>query len=228
MTSTMDEARALVLDGQRHVIGVRAGHQTRGRGRQTAIWADYPGHALLVTYILRDTPGLLPARLAFAGGLAVAEAVRDLAGLGCGLKWPNDVLLDGRKLAGVLVETIGTGSGFCALLGIGLNVNQADLPPELACSTSMRIASGRTFDVEHVERTVRRALFRGIRLDWPDVLARWRALDATGGRTYYAQVDGGSVTGAAAGVDDDGALLLRLADGSITATWSASTDPARG
>lgn len=228
LASTMDEARALVVDGQADVIGVRAGHQTRGRGTRRAIWADSPGQALLVTYIVRELPNPRPARLAFAGGVAVAAAVEELTGLRCGLKWPNDVLLDGRKLAGVLVETIGTGSGFCALVGIGLNVNQSAFPDDLASSTSLRIAAGRTLDVQQVERAARRAVFACICLDWSDALARWRALDATSGRTFYAQVDGGAVTGTAIGVDDEGALLLRLDDGSIAATWSASTDAARG
>jgi BirA family biotin operon repressor/biotin-[acetyl-CoA-carboxylase] ligase len=228
VTSTMDEARALVLEGRTGVIGVRAGHQTSGRGRQKARWTDRPGHSLLVTYILRGLEGMPSCRLAFAAGVAVADAARKVAGVQCGLKWPNDVVVDGAKLAGVLVETLQTDDGACALVGIGLNVNQTEHPPDLGDATSLRRAAGRTFDIEQVERAVRSALQHCLRLDWPDLLARWRELDATTGRIYRAVVDGGTVVGAAVGVDDEGALQLQLRDGAIVATWSATTDHARG
>lgn len=224
VASTMDEARALVLDGRTDLIGVRAGHQTHGRGRQRSRWADQPGHGLLVTYVLYHASALPAYRLAFAGGLAVAEAVERLAGVRCSLKWPNDVLLSDAKVAGVLIETVPLQDDACALVGIGLNVNQPTMPPELVHSTSLRIATGRSFDIEQAERALRERVFHCAQMEWPELLARWRERDATSGRTYRGESEHGPVVGVAEGVEDDGALRLRLADGSTVAVRSATTE----
>src|SRR5215217_9404182 len=120
-TSTNDRARALAAGGAPHGTLVTAGAQTAGRGRQGRTWSAPPGRALLLSLLLRDYDVLLPLR----AGLAVA----DLAGDAALVKWPNDVLLDGRKLAGVLVEARPR-EGW-AVLGVGVNVavDVADLPP---------------------------------------------------------------------------------------------------
>lgn len=121
--STNERARELALAGAPHGTLVTAGSQTAGRGRQGRRWEAPPGRALLLSVVVREPPGLLPLR----AGLAVA----DLAGPDALVKWPNDVLVEGRKVAGVLVE--GRPAEGWAVIGIGVNaaVEIASMPPEL-------------------------------------------------------------------------------------------------
>ena len=122
-TSTNDRARELAGTGAPHGTLVTAEEQTAGRGRQGRTWVAPAGSSLLLSLVLRETDPLLPLR----AGLAVA----DLAGAAALVKWPNDVLLDGRKVAGVLVEARPQ-EGW-AVLGIGVNaaLDIGELPPEL-------------------------------------------------------------------------------------------------
>ena len=121
--STNDVARALAAAGAAHGTLVTAAEQRAGRGRQGRTWSAAPGRALLMSLVLREWPPLLP--------IVGAVAVADIAGPAAAIKWPNDVLLDGRKLAGILAEARPQ-EGW-AVLGIGVNVavREADLPAEL-------------------------------------------------------------------------------------------------
>jgi biotin-(acetyl-CoA carboxylase) ligase len=107
VVSTMDAARELLGSGRMDLVGVRAEYQSAGRGRQGGAWLAPPGTCLLVTYILRSS-GLpdFARNLPFAAGVAVAEVVEELTDISVKLKWPNDVLASGKKLAGILVETV--------------------------------------------------------------------------------------------------------------------------
>ena len=201
-TSTNDRARALAAAGAPHGTLVTAGAQSAGRGRQGRTWAAPPGRALLLSLLLRDYDPLLPLR----AGLAVA----DLAGGAARVKWPNDVLVDGRKLAGVLVEARPR-DGW-AVLGIGVNVavDPAELPPDVrARAATLGRPPGA---LEETLAELMRAL--GERLAEPpaDCLAALRARDAL--RDRPVRWAGGEGTGA--GIDDAGALLVRLPDGSVT------------
>jgi len=122
-----------------------AEHQTAGRGRSGRRWDDQPSTALLFSVLLR-TPAEAPLpQLSLVTGLAVATVIENESGLRAMVKWPNDVLVDGRKVAGILLEA----SGSVVVCGVGVNVNQeaTDLPPETRLpATSLRIAAGRTFD----------------------------------------------------------------------------------
>ena len=111
-TSTNDRARALAAAGAPHGTLVTAAAQTAGRGRQGRTWSAPPGRALLLSLVLRSPDRMLP--------LAAAVAVADAAGPDAAIKWPNDVLLDGRKVAGILAEA--RPQDGWAVLGIGLNV----------------------------------------------------------------------------------------------------------
>ena len=200
-TSTNDRARALALAGAPHGTLVTAGSQSAGRGRQGRAWVAPPGRALLLSLLLRAYDPLLPLR----AGLAVA----DLAGGAARVKWPNDVLLDGRKLAGILVEAR-PHEGW-AVLGVGVNVavDLADLPPDVR-------AEAATLDrpPEALEETLDELLDHlGRRLDEPPAgsLSALRARDAL--RDRPIRWSGGEGTGA--GIDEAGALLVRLADGTV-------------
>jgi BirA family transcriptional regulator, biotin operon repressor / biotin---[acetyl-CoA-carboxylase] ligase len=197
-TSTNDRARELAAAGAPHGTLVTADEQSAGRGRQGRAWTAPAGRALLMSLVLRsDRVG--PALLPLAAGVAVADA----CGAGARVKWPNDVQLDGRKVAGILAE--GRPQEGWAVLGIGVNValRPADFPPELADrATGLGLAAG---DVPRVLARVLAGLDAVLALSPAALLARWRERDALLGR--HVSWAGG--TGTAAGVDDEGRLRVR-------------------
>ncbi len=205
--STSDRARALAMGGAPHGTLVTAGEQRAGRGRQGRMWSAPPGRALLMTVVLREVPALL--------ALASAVAVADVVGEDCAIKWPNDVLVGGRKVAGILAE--GRPQEGWAVLGIGVNVavRAEDLPPELA---GRAVGLGlEPSDVEHVLARLLAALERRLAQDADAILAAYRSRDALLGREVRWQHG----AGVAAGVDGAGRLLVDRADGGGQAALDA-------
>lgn len=197
--STNERARLLAGRGAPHGTLVTATAQSAGRGRQGRIWTAPPGRALLMSLVLRDPPRLLPLMAAVATAEVVGEAAR--------IKWPNDVLLEGRKVAGILVE--GRPQEAWAVLGIGLNVavRQQDFPPELR-----ETAAGLGLEPSAVEPTLEtllRAIERALALPSAEALEAWRARDALRGRRIAW--NGGE--GTAAGLDGEGRLVVDLDSG---------------
>jgi len=198
--STNDRARELAAAGAPHGTLVTAGVQTAGRGRQGRTWTAPAGRALLLSLVVREPDALLPLR----GGLAVA----DVAGPAARVKWPNDVLVAGRKIAGVLAE--GRPQERWAVLGIGVNaaVDPAAFPADLRDRVG---TLGR--EPSAVLTELLAAL--EVRLAEPadSALAALRERDALAGRPV--RWAGGE--GIGAGIDDAGALLVRRADGELVA-----------
>jgi BirA family transcriptional regulator, biotin operon repressor / biotin---[acetyl-CoA-carboxylase] ligase len=197
--STNTVARELAAAGAVHGTLVTADEQTAGRGRQGRSWAAPVGSSLVCSWVIRDPAPLL----SLAAGVAVAE----LAVQGARVKWPNDVLIDGRKLAGILVE--GRPQERWAVLGIGVNValRPEDLPLELrdrAATLGLTAA-----ELEPTLARLRDRLEQWLSASDSEVLAAVRARDALLGRPV--SWDGGSGTGA--GIDQSGRLLVELPDG---------------
>jgi BirA family biotin operon repressor/biotin-[acetyl-CoA-carboxylase] ligase len=216
----MDVARLALAADDREIVGVRADHQSRGRGRRGAAWIAPPKTCLLVTYLLRLGRPPNPAQLAFAAGVAVAETIEAITGLTPGLKWPNDVLLDGRKVAGVLIEAHGSN----ALVGAGLNVNVISFPPDLReIATSLLVQSGRRWQMDVVEAELRKRLLDLQQVPWAVVMSRWRRYDQTAGRAYLAVIEGTEWLGTAVGVSDTGALLVQTPAGETVPVLSATS-----
>jgi BirA family biotin operon repressor/biotin-[acetyl-CoA-carboxylase] ligase len=202
-TSTNDRARELAQAGAPHGTLVTAGEQSAGRGRQGRTWSAPAGSALLISLVLRDPPPLLP----LAAGVAVAEIAGDAARV----KWPNDVLVDARKVAGILAE--GRPQDGWAVLGVGLNValRVEDLPRELHDTAG---TLGLTpSDLEPTLARLLAALDRTLALDATALLDAYRARDAL--RGHEIAWTGGS--GRAAGIDGEGRLVVELAGGGRTA-----------
>ncbi|MGH2950132.1 MAG: biotin--[acetyl-CoA-carboxylase] ligase [Solirubrobacteraceae bacterium] len=196
--STNERARALAAAGAPHGTLVTAGVQTAGRGRQGRTWTAPAGRALLLSLVVRDPDPLLPLR----AGLGVA----DLAGPGAKVKWPNDVLVEGRKVAGVLVES--RPQEHWAVVGIGVNaaLEEGDLPAGAG-------TLGRTpEELEAVLAELLAALEHRLAEAADDALAALRARDALLDRPV--RWNGGE--GVGAGIDERGGLRVRLADGAIT------------
>jgi BirA family transcriptional regulator, biotin operon repressor / biotin---[acetyl-CoA-carboxylase] ligase len=192
--STNQRARELAGAGAPHGALVTASEQTAGRGRQGRTWTAPPGRALLCSLIVREPPRLL----SLAAGVAVAE----VAGPDAKLKWPNDVLLAGRKVAGILAE--GRPAERWAVLGIGLNValHEDDFPLELRDRAG---TLGRS--PEQIEATLDEllaALERWLAAPADEVLEAVRARDALLGQA----VSWANGAGRGAGIDAEGRLLV--------------------
>ena len=211
--STNTRARELAAAGAPHGTVVTAGEQSEGRGRQGRSWTAPPGKALLYSAILRPLDSH-DALLPLAVPLAVCEAAEELEpGIECGVKWPNDVFVDGRKLAGVLIES--RPQDGWAVIGVGLNLSIApeEFPPELReTATSLATESSCRLSPTGIQTTGgrRAAAILSRRLDWwlgadqGTVLETWRRRDVLRGRKI--SWEGGS--GIADGVDDRGYLLV--------------------
>lgn len=201
--STNARARALAAAGAPHGTLVTAGDQTAGRGRQGRVWSAPAGSSLLMSLVLRDAPRLLP----LAAGVAVAEVV----GPGAQLKWPNDVLVDGRKVAGILVE--GRPVDGWSVLGVGVNVAVAvDALPADVRGRAATLGLGAS-EIEPILAGMLGGLSRWLAEPSAAVLAAWRERDALLGRAV--EWTGGRGTGA--GIDGEGRLVVQLAAGGVAA-----------
>ena len=212
-TSTNDRARALAQDGAPHGTLVTAAAQDAGRGRQGRTWSAPPRRALLLSLVLRDPPALLP--------LAAALAVAETAGPEAQIKWPNDVLVADRKVAGILAE--GRPHEGWAVLGIGVNValRVDELPAELhATAGTLGLTPA---DLEPTLERLLAALERALALDDTALLEAYRGRDALRGQ----EVAWAGGRGTAGGVDGAGRLVVELADGGRTALSAGEVHLAR-
>jgi BirA family biotin operon repressor/biotin-[acetyl-CoA-carboxylase] ligase len=213
--STNDRARELAREGAPEWSVVLADVQTGGRGRQGRRWASAPG-GLYVSVVLRPTAPVAEL-LPLCAGCAVADALHGL-GLVAELKWPNDVLLQGRKVAGLLAEASSSRSGIeWVVLGLGLNL-AGQLPDELAeVATTIERAGGPVLAPDAAAALVFDRLgvwYHALRTDPPSVVAAWRERSvAWWGSEISVRMGEATVRGLARDVDPRGALLLDLADG---------------
>ncbi len=210
--STNERAKELALAGAPHGTLVTADEQTAGRGRQGRAWVAPPGKALLLSVLLRDL-GEAQAYLPLAAAVAVCEACEQSADVRCEIKWPNDVWIEGRKLAGILVE--GRPQQGWAVLGIGLNVSTAqdEFPDELReLATSLGAATkGEAPAREDVLHRLVAALDAQLAAAPDHILAAWRSRDALVGQAVRWQHGEGTATG----IDESGALLVDTSSGRV-------------
>jgi BirA family biotin operon repressor/biotin-[acetyl-CoA-carboxylase] ligase len=216
--STMDLARAAGRAGAPHGYTVLADEQTAGRGRFGRRWLAPPGSNLTFTILVRPSIRGLE-RLSMVAALAVADGVEQQTAIRPVFKWPNDVQVDGRKLAGILIETELSGDApALALVGIGLNVNQESRnEPEIAAiAVSLRDLLGREVPREPLLAAVLTSFERWYeRAAGPDVSAAWSSRLVTLGQEIAVSFAGQVEQGRAESVTDTGALRLRRPDGSL-------------
>jgi BirA family transcriptional regulator, biotin operon repressor / biotin---[acetyl-CoA-carboxylase] ligase len=215
--STNADLSALAADGEPAGLVLVAGEQTAGRGRLGRAWSAPAGTALTVSVLLRPSvPATRLGWLPLVTGLAVADAVRSVAGLDVGLKWPNDVLAGDRKLGGVLVERVGGTDA--AVVGIGVNVAMAadQLPVPTATSLAVELAPAAAPALEAILSAVLDRLADRYRA-WEsgvDQSDDYRRACRTLGRTVRVDVPAGpGLTGTAVDVDADGRLLVETGGG---------------
>jgi BirA family biotin operon repressor/biotin-[acetyl-CoA-carboxylase] ligase len=223
-TSTNDVVEKLARDGVKEGVVVFAESQTKGRGRLGRTWASPSRKGLWFSLLLR--PELHPqemTQITVISATALHRAFKSVAGVTAEIKWPNDLLLGGKKAAGILTEMSAELDRVRhVIVGIGVDVNQSatDFPPELrATATSLRIASGG--EISRAELAV--AIMREFEADYRRICAgefstiadEWEAACVTMGKNVTVHVGERSFRGRAESLDDDGALLIRTEHGHL-------------
>jgi BirA family biotin operon repressor/biotin-[acetyl-CoA-carboxylase] ligase len=214
--STMDAARKLAEAGAEQGTIVVAESQSRGRGRLSKEWLS-PEGGIYFTVILR--PKISPAyapRMSLMASVAVASAIRRLFGLRAELKWPNDVLIGGKKVCGILAEMNAELDAVNFInLGIGINANTSISQQEEKAS-SLKEQLGKEVSRKELFRAVLAELDerQGL-LTTADLLEEWKGLSATIGRDVRILAPGEEITGKAVDIDSSGALMIRAKDGSL-------------
>jgi len=198
--------------------------QKRGRGRLGRKWVSPPGRNVYMSVILKTV--MAPAEAVFltvAASTACAVAIRNTTGLDVRIKWPNDLMVEGKKIGGILAELRShpAKSNF-AVIGMGINVNSgiADFPEELrGIATSVREESGKRFSRAPIIVEVLRELENWYRTlingERPWLLKRWKELSSTTGKKVIITVGSETFSGLAVDIDEDGMLLVQLHSGDI-------------
>ena len=186
-----------------------ADEQTAGQGRHGHSWHSERGSGIYFSIVLRPTP-----LLTLALGLATADAITTATGIACDLRWPNDVMIDGKKVAGILTQL----ADGAAIGGIGINVNHTAFPAELAgLATSLRLSAGREFSRLDILAALIPAVESFAEMDHATILRLFQqgSSYAAGRRVVVEQPDG-FVEGVTRGLTDDGYLVVRKDDGTDT------------
>jgi BirA family biotin operon repressor/biotin-[acetyl-CoA-carboxylase] ligase len=230
--STNDDAARLARAGARHGTVVIARSQRAGRGRDGRSWASPRDAGLYLSAVVRPRLPLVdvpPVTLAI--GIGACDAARAM-GAAATLKWPNDLLVHGKKLGGILVEAHSQGNRLESIvLGIGVNLTAGALPPELAATaTTLEHAAGKPIDraafidqlLAHVERWIDRYIASGLQAIAPPWHERMAA-----GVVARARINGTDLSGEVAGLDGDGALLLRDSAGGLHRVRSGDVEVIR-
>ncbi len=218
--STNDEAMALARAGENGPLFVVADSQTGGRGRHGRVWSSPPGN-LYASFLIRDlAPVAILPQLGFVAGVALAQSLRALPGLDerIKIKWPNDILFEGAKLAGLLLETTTLADGGVACV-IGFGVNCASHPEGLAYPASdLTLAAGRPVTPREVLAALSLELARTLALwdrgaGFSTIRQAWLAIAAGAGDIIQVKSFSRVMTGRFAGLDETGRLILETASG---------------
>lgn len=202
--------------------------QTAGRGRRDNRWLAPLGKDLMFSLLLQPAAPIEKwPRITTLAALAICKAIEAELPLEPRIKWPNDIYLSDRKVSGLLAETVSTREGMRIVLGIGLNVNALDFPPELHATSLLRDLANPV--VREIDRnslgnrllTTLHAEFAGIADDFPAAIAAVRERSWLIGRQIRCRVEGREVHGRVLDLDEEGQLLLALPDGSTRTLTSA-------
>lgn len=218
LDSTMNEAFRRAMDGALEGTVIVSETQTKGRGRLGRTWASPRGKGLYFSLILRPRcPVSDAARLTLLSAVALSEAVEKVSGIRPLIKWPNDLLVDGKKLSGILTELRAEIDKVeFVVIGFGVNVNTARtlLPPE---AISIKEAGGKVVSrvalLQEILRSLEKRYLALPKEGYGPVLEEWRQRSATLGRTVRFQDKSGQVEGVAEGLSEDGGLLVKMPSG---------------
>ena len=214
VTSTMDLARDLARKGCPDFTVVIAGRQTKGRGRLKRHWLSDDG-GLYFTMVLRPPiPAALSFKVNFAASLTMVRVIRGTLGVGAMVKWPNDILVDGLKMSGMLSEIEAEADRAHYInIGMGINVNNQPSGAEPGATSLKTILSREVSRKDLLARFLDEFGRRISRIDTEDVISEWKQYAVTLGRHVRIKTLREQSEGLAVDVDENGALILELADG---------------
>ena len=228
-TSTQEEIRIWAEQGADNGALIIAEEQTRGRGRQGRRWLSLPGKGVWMSLLLKPELPLADAsRLTLLTAVAVCRALRGVTGLEIGIKWPNDLLINGKKICGILVESAGEdGKIRYCVVGIGIDVNMEtqDYAEELSHrATSLKIEGNQNYDraviIGAVMKEMEFLMTSFLEQGFSTIANLWEALSVTLGKTITVKTHQGEIIGVAEELDASGALMLRKPDGNIEIVYS--------
>lgn len=214
LDSTNRLAMEMAEKGAPEGLVIFAEHQTHGKGRQGRTWVSPKAKGLYFSVILRPKIQIqeLP-KITLMAAVAVARALADESGLSFKIRWPNDLLLDGKKICGILTEMRAEPDRVRhVVLGIGVNINSSrrDLPD---IATSLKEATGKAWNRCRIAARILENIEEGYRKiskgEFSDLAHVWEELSAVSGKRVTAKTLGGAITGTAVGIDEDGALWIR-------------------
>ncbi|WGU95512.1 biotin--[acetyl-CoA-carboxylase] ligase [Paenibacillus dendritiformis] len=227
--STQNEAAAWAKEGVPEGAVVLAEEQTGGRGRQGHVWHSPAGKGVWMSIILRPRiPLPYTPHLTLLGAVAMFRAMKKLTSAPLGIKWPNDILADGKKVAGILLESAAEDERLLyviAGIGISVNLDSADFPEELQeRATSLKIVTGQEVDRASLVAACLQELEQLYRLyeeeGFGPIRTLWEAQSITLGRQMTIDTPQGPLQGVAVGLDQSGALLLKDKTGTVQKVFS--------
>ncbi|MDQ6418197.1 biotin--[acetyl-CoA-carboxylase] ligase [Paenibacillus sp. LHD-117] len=228
--STQDLARKAAEDGVSEGMLVIAEQQVSGRGRMGRSWVSPYGKGIWMSMVLRPSvPIHCAPQLTLLAAVALCRSLRRVTRLPIGIKWPNDLLVDGRKISGILLESAAEDERLkyiVAGIGISVNLAEGDYPEEvLGKATSLRVASGRTYDRTELiadflaewEQLYDLFLQEGFR----SIASLWESLAVSLGKQVKLVTPQGEITGIPESLDESGAIRVRREDGTLVTIFSA-------
>jgi BirA family transcriptional regulator, biotin operon repressor / biotin---[acetyl-CoA-carboxylase] ligase len=214
--STMDIARELARKDCPHFTVVVAGRQKQGRGRLKRTWLSSQGGLYFTIVIRPQIPPVLSSRVNFAASMILAQTLRNMFNINAMVKWPNDVLVDGRKISGILSEMEAEIDRVSFIsIGIGINVNNDPTPHEPMATSLKKILGKKVPRIEVLKVFLDRFEDALNDADFDNVVSEWKRYTQTLNRHVRIVTAHDVSEGLAVDVDDNGALMLKLADGSV-------------
>lgn len=233
--STQTEVHRLAAEGAPHGTLVVAEEQTEGRGRQGRFWLSPQGKGIWMSLLIRPPhlPVVLAPQMTLLAAVALCRSLRRETGADIGIKWPNDLLCGGRKLCGILVESVGEDEVVRHMaigVGIDCHLEESDYPPELAgVATSLLMVTGRRFDRAALAGAFLREFDELYRLYFAEgflpIRALWESLSVTIGRRIRHRAGDRLTEGVAEQMDERGALIVRTDSGERLALHAGEIEP---
>ena len=227
VSSTNDYLKALADDGCKNGTAVTSREQTKGKGRLGRKWVSEKDQNIILSFMLQ--PQITPNKcltITHLAGLSLCNAIRDFTGLDCKIKWPNDIIIGNKKLAGILTEMKSSaGKIDYVIVGIGINVEQKIFPEEISHkATSIILETEKAIDKNdlfvHILETLEADFIRNNLEMTPSVLAEYTKLCATIGKTVTFSKGNESVCGKAVGIEQNGELIVTIDGGTSYAVGS--------
>jgi BirA family transcriptional regulator, biotin operon repressor / biotin---[acetyl-CoA-carboxylase] ligase len=217
LSSTNDKAHEFVKNGKSNLVVV-AEKQENGRGRFGRKWNSQSG-GLYMTIILKENDLEKIRYLTFIASISIVKTFNEISDLHAKVKWPNDVLIDGKKVCGILTEIV-SGKKNYALVGIGANINQTKFPSNIKNkATSLKLVSNKNHDIKKLSKVIMKhfnLLYDHYsKKDYKKIINIWKKYSHTLGKTVKAKTLSGTYNGKAVDVDEECNLVLKLPDNSM-------------